>query len=62
MISIKDVASARERIKDRIYLSPCTYSETISRMTANRAFFKDNLQITGSFIPATIEKSHPYMG
>lgn len=50
MITLKDVAAARERIKDRIYLSPCAYSETISRMTAQRAFFKlDNLQITGSF-------------
>jgi threonine dehydratase len=50
MISIKDVAAARARIKDRIYLSPCAYSETISRMTGKRVLFKlDNLQMTGSF-------------
>jgi threonine dehydratase len=50
MITLKDVVAARERIQDQIYSSPCAYSETISRMTANRVMFKlDNLQITGSF-------------
>jgi threonine dehydratase len=50
MISFVDVEEARERIKAQIYLSPLPYSETISRMTGNRVFFKlDNLQMTGSF-------------
>lgn len=50
MIAFVDVEEARERIKERIYLSPFPYSETISRLTGNRVFFKlDNLQMTGSF-------------
>ena len=50
MLTFAEVQEARERIKDRIYLSPFPYSETISRMTGNRVFFKlDNLQMTGSF-------------
>lgn len=50
MITFADVEEARHRIKDHIYLSPFPYSETISRMTGHRVFFKlDNLQMTGSF-------------
>ena len=50
MITFVDVEEARERIKDHIYLSPFPYSETISRMTGCRVYFKlENLQMTGSF-------------
>jgi threonine dehydratase len=50
MIDFADVEAAHARIKDRIYLSPFPYSETISRMTGSRVFFKlENLQMTGSF-------------
>ena len=50
MITFVDVEEARERIKGHIYLSPLPYSETISRMTGCRVFFKlENLQMTGSF-------------
>jgi threonine dehydratase len=50
MIGISDIQAARARIGDHIYVSPCAYSETISRMTGNRVFFKlENLQMTGSF-------------
>ena len=50
MITFVDVEEARERIKDQIYLSPFPHSETISRMSGNRVFFKlENLQMTGSF-------------
>ena len=50
MISFADIEDARERIKDQIYLSPFPYSETISRVTGNRVYFKlENLQMTGSF-------------
>src|SRR4029453_13893953 len=50
MVTFADVEQARARICDQIYLSPLPYSETISRMTGSRVFFKlENLQITGSF-------------
>jgi threonine dehydratase len=50
MISFVDIEEARERIRDQIYLSPFPCSETISRMSGNRVFFKlENLQMTGSF-------------
>ena len=50
MITFVDVEEARERIHEQIYLSPFPFSETISRMTGNRVFFKlENLQMTGSF-------------
>src|SRR5688572_14082576 len=50
MITFADVEEARERIKDQIYLSPFPQSETISRMSSNKIFFKlENLQLTGSF-------------
>ncbi len=50
MIVLQDIQRARERIRDRIYISPCAASETISRMTGARVFFKlENLQVTGSF-------------
>src|SRR5688572_19360183 len=50
MITFVDIQEARERIKEQIYLAPFPYSETVSRMTGNRVFFKlENLQMTGSF-------------
>ena len=50
MLSFVDVEEARQRIRDQIYLSPLSYSETISRMSSSKVFFKlDNLQMTGSF-------------
>jgi threonine dehydratase len=50
MITFVDVEEARERIRNKIYLSPFPYSETISRLAGSRVFFKlDNLQMTGSF-------------
>ena len=50
MISFQDIENARQRIRNHIYLSPFPSSETISRMTGNRVYFKlDNLQMTGSF-------------
>jgi threonine dehydratase len=50
MITFVDVEEARKRIRNQIYLSPFPCSETISRMTGNRVFFKlENLQMTGSF-------------
>jgi threonine dehydratase len=50
MITCLEVEQARERIRQQVYLSPLACSETISRMTGNRVFFKlENLQMTGSF-------------
>jgi threonine dehydratase len=50
MVTFVDIEEARERIQNQIYLSPFPYSETISRLTGNRVFFKlENLQMTGSF-------------
>jgi threonine dehydratase len=50
MIGLQDIQQARERIRDRIYVSPCAASETVTRMTGSRVFFKlENLQVTGSF-------------
>jgi threonine dehydratase len=50
MIAFADIQKARERIQEHIYLSPFPYSETISRVTGSRVFFKlENLQMTGSF-------------
>ncbi|HET7394471.1 MAG TPA: threonine ammonia-lyase, partial [Candidatus Binatia bacterium] len=50
MLNFTDVEEARRRIRDQIYISPLSYSETISRMSSSKVFFKlDNLQMTGSF-------------
>jgi threonine dehydratase len=50
MITLADIQAARSTIGDSIFLSPCAYSETFSRLTGNRIFFKlENLQMTGSF-------------
>jgi threonine dehydratase len=50
MLNFADVEEARRRIRDQIYISPLSYSETISRMSRSKVFFKlDNLQMTGSF-------------
>lgn len=50
MITIADIEAARTRIRDAIYMSPCAYSETFSRLCGNKVFFKlENLQMTGSF-------------
>jgi threonine dehydratase len=50
MITFADIEQSRARIHNQIYLSPFAYSETISRMTGSRIFFKlENLQMTGSF-------------
>lgn len=50
MVTLADVQAARARVGATIYCSPCTYSETVSRMAHARVFFKlDNLQMTGSF-------------
>jgi threonine dehydratase len=50
MVSLEDVRAALGRIRDRIYLSPCARSETLSRLTGTSAFLKlENLQMTGAY-------------
>ena len=50
MLNFADIEEARKRIREQIYTSPLSYSETISRMSSSKVFFKlDNLQMTGSF-------------
>jgi threonine dehydratase len=50
MLTLADIEAARRRIQDHVYLSPCAYTESLSRMTGCRLFLKlENLQMTGSF-------------
>jgi threonine dehydratase len=50
MITLEDVLAARERIRNSVYYSPCTRSETLSRGTGLEIYLKlENLQMTGSF-------------
>ena len=50
MIALEDVRSARRRIAEQVYLSPCAHSETLSRLSRTQAFLKlDNLQMTGAY-------------
>jgi threonine dehydratase len=50
LLTIQDIRDARARIRDSIYLSPFSRSETFSQLTGNSIYFKlDNLQMTGAF-------------
>ncbi len=50
MISFADIEAARKRIAGSIFLSPCAYSEMLSRATDTKLWLKlENLQMTGSF-------------
>ena len=50
MISLADIQAARQRIRDRIYLTPAPLSATLSRATGNALYLKlENLHDTGSF-------------
>ena len=50
MPELRDIEEARERIRGRVYLSPCARSETMSRRCGASTYFKlENLQMTGSF-------------
>ena len=49
-LSLADIQAAQARIKKSLYLSPCTKSETFSKLTNNAVYLKlDNLQRTGAF-------------
>ena len=49
-IALGDVLAARERLRGQVYTTPCTRSETLSKMSGHQVFLKlENLQMTGSF-------------
>ena len=49
-LALSDIQAARERIRESIYLSPCTHSQMLSGLTGQDIFLKlENLQMTGSF-------------
>jgi threonine dehydratase len=50
MVTLQDIEAARRRIRDAVYMTPCTGSEFFSQLLGFEAFFKlENLQRTGSF-------------
>jgi threonine dehydratase len=50
MVTVQDVQAALARIRDRIYLSPCARTETLSRASGTLAHLKlENLQMTGAY-------------
>ncbi len=50
MVTLTQIKDALARIRDSIFVSPCTRSETFSKLTGNSIFLKfENLQMTGSF-------------
>jgi threonine dehydratase len=50
VISFADIEAARKRIAGSVFLSPCAYSEVLSKATDTKLWLKlENLQMTGSF-------------
>ncbi len=50
MVTIADIEAARARAMGAVFVSPFPHSETISKLSGNKVFFKlENLQMTGSF-------------
>jgi len=50
MVTLQDIEAARRRMREAVYLTPCTSTEHFSRVLGCEAFFKlENLQRTGSF-------------
>jgi threonine dehydratase len=50
VIHLRDIEAARARIRGSVFLSPCSHSETLSKLTGNDIYLKlENLQMTGSF-------------
>jgi threonine dehydratase len=49
-VTLESIRTARKRIEDVIYHSPCPYSLLLSRLTGAQIYCKlDHLQVTGSF-------------
>src|SRR3954469_12624859 len=49
-VSLAEIRTAMDRIRESIYLSPCARSEYFSQLTGNSVYLKlDNQQRTGAF-------------
>ncbi len=50
MVTLDHIRSALHRIRDAIYVTPCTRSHALSELTGSALFLKlENLQRTGAF-------------
>jgi threonine dehydratase len=50
MVTLSDIQAAHARIRSAIYVSPCTKSDTFSRLTGNSVYLKlENRQRTGAY-------------
>jgi threonine dehydratase len=50
MVTVDDVRIAYSRIRESLFLSPCSHSETFSQLSGNKVFLKmENLQMTGAY-------------
>src|SRR5574341_803146 len=50
MPTLEDIRAALGRIREHVHLTPCSRSETLSRLTGSSSFLKlENLQKTGSY-------------
>jgi len=50
MVTVDDVRRAYARIRDSVFHSPCSRSDTFSQLCGNQIFLKlENLQITGAY-------------
>src|SRR5512133_1350098 len=50
MPTLEDIQAALARIREHVHLTPCSRSETLSRLTGASAYLKlENLQKTGSY-------------
>src|SRR5438094_6029116 len=50
MVNLQEIQIASARIREKIYLSPCARSETLSNLTSSTVYLKlENLQMTGAF-------------
>jgi threonine dehydratase len=50
MVTVDDIRRAQSRIRESLFLSPCSHSETFSQLSGNKVFLKmENLQMTGAY-------------
>ena len=50
MVTVDDVRRAYARIRESVFLSPCSHSETFSELSGNKVYLKlENLQMTGAY-------------
>src|ERR1700694_5299456 len=50
MVTVDDIRKAYARIRESLFLSPCSHSETFSKLSGNQVFLKmENLLMTGAY-------------